>query len=244
MSYAFKLSLLQAVSDWQRSSTEKRAHALKSECASLPDEFRSCRLVCYRQIALPSGGVWDLIGENRLTEKISSWTVDSEVAKAFKGGVPPDGQGYQGTIMYLFPPPGSVVVNIRRLYETPEFALAMKRNCSSIIGYYDGAGKYWNSQSEVVLEIEAVTQADVFSLGGHSSPMDDLISLAANVVYRREATDAERENLLLKASEAGIIPGPRWLNMDATRRVLERTKPRAAALAEAKRLQTASAANP
>jgi hypothetical protein len=43
---------------------------------------------------MPIGGVWSLIGEDSLPEKISSWTLDLEMAKAFKGGVPPEGQGY------------------------------------------------------------------------------------------------------------------------------------------------------
>lgn len=242
MAYKFNLSLLQAISDWQRSSTQKRADALKAECASLPDEFRCCLLVCYRQIALPNGGVWDLIGENKLAEKVSSWTVDVEVAKAFKGGVPPKGQGYQGTILYLFPPQSSVIVNIRRLYEEPAFCDAMNQHRSNIQGYHDGAGKYWDSQSEVVLEIDAVTQADIFSLGGHSSPMDDLIAIAADLVYRRKSTQVERDGLLLQASKGDVAAGPRWLNVDATRRVLERTNPHVAALAEIKRLQ--AEANP
>lgn len=43
----------------------------------------------------------------------------------------------------------------------------MERNKSAINGYGDGAGRYWDRQSEVVLEIDAVTQEDIYSLGGH-----------------------------------------------------------------------------
>ena len=138
----FPLSLLQAISDWQRSSTKARAQTLKAECEALPPEFRTCLLVCYRQIALPKEGVWDLIGEDRLPEKISSWTLDIEVAKAFKGGVPPVGQGFQGTILYLFPPAGSVVVNLSTLFRDAAFLDAIERNKSHISGYQDGVGRY------------------------------------------------------------------------------------------------------
>jgi hypothetical protein len=233
----FPLSLLQAISDWQRSSTKTRAQTLKAECEALPAEYRTCLLVCYRQIALPKGGVWDLIGENHLSEKISSWTLDIELAKAFKGGVPPAGQGFQGTILYLYPPPGSVVVNLSMLFRNASFLDAMEKNKSSITGYQDGAGRYGNSQSEVVLEIEAVAPEDIYSLGGHSSPLDELVAQAADLVYRRPATEAERRQLFLDATVAGVRVGPSWLNMDATRRVLARTKPHAEVLREFKRQQ-------
>lgn len=235
----FPLSLLQAVSDWQRSSTQKRAQALKAECEALSSEFRTCLLVCYRQIALPKGGVWSLIGEERLPEKISSWTLDIEVAKSFKGGVPPEGQGFQGTILYLYPPPGSVIVNLSKLFRDAAFLEALKKNEKNITGYHDGAGRYENSQSEVVLEIDEVTPEDIYSLGGHSSPLEKLVAQAADLMYRRSATEEERRQLFLDATRAGVSAGPSWLKMDATRRVLARTKPRADVLREVKRQQDA-----
>jgi hypothetical protein len=241
MQTKFVIELLQAVSDWQRGGDLKqslrRGKKLKEVCSSLPDAYRTCHLVCYRQIALPKGGVWNLIGEELLPEKISSWTFDVQVAKAFKGGVPPNGQGYQGTILYLFPPPASVIVNLRELYNDVEFCKALEKNQSSIVGYHEGAGRYKNNQSEMVLEIDTVIPEDVYSLGGFSSPLEDLIAQAADLVYRRPSTRAEREALLLKAQDAEIKDGPKWLNMDATRRVLARTKPHAAVLAELKRQQ-------
>lgn len=239
MQSKFSLSLLQAISDWQRSSTKKRAQTLKAECEALPAEFRTCLLVCYRQIALPKGGVWNLIGEDRLAEKISSWTLDIELAKAFKGGVPPAGQGFQGTILYLYPPPGRVIVNLSMLFRDASFLDAMESNKSNITGYQEGAGRYRNSQNEVVLEIDAVTPEDIYSLGGHSSPLEELVAQAAELVYRRPATAAEREQLFLDAAVDGVSVGPSWLKMDATRRVLARTKPRAEELREIKRQRCA-----
>lgn len=241
MQSAFTIDFLQAVSDWQRGGdpmqNRRRGRNLKASCASLPEQYRSCSLVCYRQVALPKGGVWDLIGEGRLAEKISSWTIDLQVARSFKGGVPPEGQGFQGTILCLFPPPGSVIVNLRELYGDVAFLAAMEKHSACIAGYSKGAGRYRNDQSEVVLEIESVSPEDILSLGGHSSPLNELVAQAADVVFRRPSTPAEREALLMSAREAGVEDGPRWLNMDATRRVLAKTKPHAAMLAELKRLQ-------
>jgi hypothetical protein len=236
------LQLLQAVSDWQRGGdakqNQRRGQALKDACASLPEQYRTSYLASFRQVGLEKGSVWDLIAEGSLSEKVSSWTFDIEVAKAFKSGVPPDGQGYQGVIFCINPPPSSqVVVNLRELYGNFEFCAAMKRNKSAIVGFSHGAGRYWDSQSEVVLEIDAVGQKDIYSLGGHSSPFEQLVAQAAQFTFGREATTEELEKLLLKSEPIREQAGPKWLTQEATKRVLARTKPRAEALAEIKRNQ-------
>lgn len=236
------LQLLQAVSDWQRGGDPKqnlrRGKALKAACAPLPEQFRTSALVCFRQVGLEKGSVWDLIGENRLPEKVSSWTYDIEVAKAFKSGVPPDGQGYQGVIFCISPPPSSrVIVNLRELYKNPEFCDAMYRNKSTIVAFSDGAGLYWDSQSEVVLEINAVSQENIYSLGGHSSPFEQLVALAAKLTYGREAKPQEVEELLMRAEHVREKAGPKWLTPEASKRVLARTKPNVEALSAIRRTQ-------
>lgn len=94
------LRLLRAVSDWQRGGdprqSRRRGLALKEACAALPEIYRASYLASFRQVSLEKGSVWDLIGEDCLTEKVSSWTFDIEVAKAFKGGVPPHSTGIPG----------------------------------------------------------------------------------------------------------------------------------------------------
>ncbi|WP_215750507.1 hypothetical protein [Gluconobacter sp. P5H9_d] len=92
--------------------------------------------------------------------------MDIEVAKAFKVGVPPQGQDFQGTIIYLHSPEGSVIVNLSKLFRNSDFLAVMKANKSNITGYQEGAGRYGNSEKEVVLEIGAVTPEDIYSLGG------------------------------------------------------------------------------
>ncbi len=240
---SFSLPFLQAVSDWQRGGDEKqnkrRGQVLKNACEALPEKYRTCSLCCFRQVALPKGGVWKLIGENHLPEKISSWTPDIEVAKALKGGVPPDGQGYQGVILCVFPQPSSVIVNLHELYQDQGFREALEQNKTSIVGFHDGAGRYGNAQSECVLEIASVTQEDVYSMGGHSSPFEQLVDEAAALIFGRPATPTERETLMLKTEKARSEAGPRWLSREATEAVLNRTKPHAKRLREVKRAQDA-----
>jgi hypothetical protein len=237
----FSLDLLQAVSDWQRGGNKKqnlqRGLKLKQASLSLNEKYRSCNLCCFRQIALPKGGVWALIGNDCLPEKISSWTPDIEIAKGFKGGVPPNGQGYQGVIFCVDPRFASVIVNLRALYSEPAFVEAMERNRSAITSHSSGAGRYANSQSEVVLEVRTVTQGDVHSLGGHSSPFEDLLDTAAKEIYGRAPTAQEREALLLRSENIKAKAGPVWLNPEATQRVLTNIKPKARVLSNIKRQQ-------
>lgn len=241
MSAGFDLRFLQAVSDWQRGGDERqnrrRGEKLKEVCANLPKKYRACALCCFRQVALPKGGVWDLIGENSLPEKISSWTVDVEVAKRFKNGVPPEGQGHQGVILCIYPPPDSIIVNLRELYNEPAFITALEQGKDAITGYHDGAGRYGNNQSEVVLEITAITQKDIYSMGGYSSPFEQLLDVAAKQIYGPRVTLDQREALLLHAEHVRSEAGPRWLDHEATQRVLSRMTPHAEWLGEIKRLQ-------
>lgn len=247
--FTFDLPLLRAVSDWQRGGDAKqnrrRGEALKAACQNLPSQFRESVLVCHRQIALGKGGVWDLLGDNRLPEKISSWTTDLEIAKGFKGGVPPEGQGYQGVIFSIKPPAGSVIVNLRELYQEPAFRDAMERNKPAIAGYAKGAGCYGDSQSEVVLEIGTLEQEDIYSIGGHSSPFEELVAEAAKIYYGTASVTPEQyEALLLKVEHTRGVAGPCWLNSEATQRVLRRTAPHAETLREVKRLQAQTAHGP
>ena len=238
----FTIEFLQAVNDWQRGGdakqNRKRGESLRSQCRSLPETFRESPLVCHRQIALPKGGVWDLIGAGKLTEKVSSWTLDLEVAKGFKGGVPPRDQGYQGAIFSLNPPAGSVIVNMSLLYRDPEFQRAIDQHKNAISGFHLGIGCYGDQQSEVVLEIDSLSQDDIYSLGGHSSQFDELVEIAAHEVYGHSPTADERAALTLKVEGVRRQAGPSWLTPDGTRRVLAKVRPSALALAEIKRQRT------
>ena len=238
----FTVAFLQAVNDWQRGGDEnqnrRRGVVLRSQCLSLLAKYRESPLVCHRQIALPKGGVWDLLGEGKLTEKVSSWTLDLEVAKDFKGGVPPKDQGFQGAIFSLAPPPGSVIVNISLLYRDPEFLEAVQLHKEDIVSFHRGIGLYGDRQREVVLEIDRLSQEDIYSLGGHSSQFEELVQFAAGEIYGRSPTEDERTALILKSDGIRSRAGPTWLTPESTKRVLARVRPAAEILAEIKRNQS------
>ena len=238
----FCLPVLQAVSDWQRGGSEKQSRkrglALKRACATLPEEFRQCSLVCHRQIALTKSSVWQITAEAQLAEKISAWTIDMQVAKYFKGGVPPEGQDYQGIIFSRLPANSEVIVNLYRLYSEPTFRQAVKNLRSNIEGYSDGIGKYGDTQSEVVIETKQLTTLD-YSLGGHSSPFDNLVLATAQILFGPTPTSSQLESLQLKAEPMRGAAGPRWLSPEATTRVLNRMEPHVDLLKMIKKIQAA-----
>ncbi len=229
--------LLQAISDWQRGGDSKqikrRGEKLKALCADLPDEYRSAPSACFRQLALQKASVWDLIADDFLTERISAWTLDSDVAKAFKRGVPPD--GWQGVVLSIKAPPNGVIVNLWKLYKTREFLDALDHHKHAISGFSEGAGRYHGTQCEIVLDVDSITQDDIYSLGGYSSRFDDLMRQAAEIIYGTAPTPAELSELEWKAEHLRTTAGPRWLHYDATKLVLQRTKPAAAVLRGVKR---------
>lgn len=216
----FSLELLQAVSDWQRGPSEKkkieRGETLKRLMATLPEKFRNCDEACFRQEAHEKGRTFDLLMANKLDETVAAWTTNESVAQKFKGGVPPS--GLQGIILRIVPPPGSVVANLKMLYEEPGFAAAMQANRSKIAYYENGAGKYGGTQDEVVLELDHLTGTQIYSYGGYAGPFEQLVVDFA-AMNGREPSEAEQQELAQLAGRAW------WLSEEGTRKVIGRTKP-------------------
>jgi hypothetical protein len=212
----FSRELIQAVSDWQRGFDAKqklkRAAALKAVAAGLDERFRRVDAPCYRQVSLDPGSVWRIGDDLRLSESVSSWTESRAVAEEFKGGVPPP--GWQGVILRVEPDPSQVVVNLAALFSEKEFAAAVEREKSAIVGYYDGMGQYGEKQQEVVLELETVPLSSVDAVGGFSSSKEEL----ARIFYGRTPTpnDLTAFEALLAQSKHTI--GPVWLRGDGMMR--------------------------
>lgn len=222
----FGKDVIQAISDWQRGGdrkqNQKRGARLKEVSKNLPEEYRSCCLCCFRQVALPKGGTWSLFSENCLPEKISSWTIDPVVAKSFKGGVPAADSEYKGMVLCVFPRPEEVVVNLSKIYRDPVYLDELDMVKNEILGYHDGAGRYFGSQSEVVLEIASVSPYHVYSLGGHSSSFEKLIGYLGEEMHGRPLDKIEYEALLKDLEKFRGETGPRWLSYEGTRRVIKR----------------------
>jgi hypothetical protein len=220
MTATFPLELLQTVSDWQRGPSEKkkiqRGNTLKELMATLPAKFRSCDEPCFRQEAHEKGRTFDVLIANKLDETVAAWTTSETIAQKFKGGVPP--LGFQGIILRIMPPPGSVVANLKMLYADPDFVDAMQANRSKIDYYENGAGKYGGTQDEVVLELGHITETQIYSYGGYAGPFEQLVIEFAAMNGREPSEDEQRK----LAEAAG---GAWWLSEEGTRNVIGRTKP-------------------
>lgn len=217
----FSCDLIKAINDWQRGGSpqqkQRRGLALKHASAGLPSKYRSTMLVCFRQISLDPSAVWQLHERLELSETISSWTLSTDVAIAFKGGVPPE--GLPGLILDIVPPPNSVVVNLDALYRDPEFNAKCEAAREQIFGFANGIGRYGNSQNEIVLELDSVPISSVYALGGHSSSREAI----GKLYFGHEPSDQEWEEFSALEAQAGDLYGPRWITGAAKDRVLART---------------------
>ena len=220
----FDLSVLTAINDWQRGGNHKqkvrRGEALQKACNTLPRRFRTCNQLCYRQEAHEKDRVWQLLADEALPETIAAWTTSINLAKQFKGGVPP--AGLQGVIFALVPSEEQVVLNLIEVYADTEFQKACKALGPMISGFSLGIGKYGSSQSEVVLNVEKLATDTVTSYGGFSSTIEDLAALAIG----HPPSPEELELFITMTESAAVRPGPWWLSSEATRRVLNRMTPR------------------
>jgi hypothetical protein len=221
----FKLDFIQAVNDWQRGGNtqqkQKRGARLKELSREVDKRFRFCNHSCYRQIALEKRSVWDLFVKSTLDETISAWTLDSAIAKNFKGGVPPKKQGYQGVIFTIKPKKSCVVINLKTLLDDESFKASISTMKNQVKRYEDGIGLYQGSQAEVVLELKSLDIANIYALGGFSS--DKYEFLTQLLGYCPSQTELGLLDQLLKITGGKL--GPAWIEGKAVDRVIMRMKP-------------------
>lgn len=244
MTYTFSQNLIQAINNWQCDNVHmknvKNGTILKQQCLSLPKKFRIYKDSCFRRIDLCENGVWRLIGDECLTEKISSWTTDIDVAKGHYGGVPPKEDGYLGLIICVKPCPDDIIVNLQELYNDKIFNEALNRDKGNIKNFSFGIGQYGNREKEIVLEIADVASENICSIGGHTSPFDDLVNEAAKLakeISGYPATQEDHDTFHKDASLALHKAGPNWLNFTDTRRILNELQPGIKQLVDIKNLQ-------
>ncbi len=222
----FSLETLQAVSDWQRGFNPKqkvrRAEALKAAAQRIDPAFKSVDGICFRQVVLKPKYIMDMGLRYQLDESVSSWTHSFDVAKDFKGGVVPKGEQALTVIFGLFPPAESVVLNLAALYADASFRQAIQEHKSSIKGYFDGIGRWMDTQSEVILELDSISLSDVFSTGGHSSTPEEFLA-KPEVQEALAALDPElRAVYTSELQKGGGGLGPRWLTGDPKDRILHK----------------------
>lgn len=193
----FTLDLVRAVSDWQRDSTGKtkitRGEKLKKEMMLLPSRFRECDQLCFRQECHQKDRTFQVLIQNNLPERIASWTTSLDVAESLKGGVV-YGDDDRSIILSIIPPNESVVANLERLYDDPGFQQALSIYGPQVDYFYNGAGKYSGSQKEVVLELDSLSSAHVYSYGGYSGSLESLLH-SFYLEHSRQPSEQEKDQI-------------------------------------------------
>jgi hypothetical protein len=220
----FTLELLQAINDWQRGGNHnqklKRGAKLKQLAATLPERYRNCSEVCYRQEAHEKDRIWQLLANECLPETIAAWTTEISIALDFKNGVPPD--GLRGVIFRLKPSSEEVVINLVEVYRDPDFRSAIERHKSEIIGFGDGIGRYYDTQREIVLELHKLGPETIYRYGGYASDRETLAQQ-----FFRYKPNAEGLAFFDQLCRQANIPesGAWWLSEEGTKNVLTRMAP-------------------
>ncbi|MCX5510436.1 hypothetical protein [Pseudomonas sp. BJa3] len=205
----FSLDLVTAVNRWMLSPSADVASLVDKAAANLPVEFRMREAPVFRRVALGKSSIWQLLGEQSLSEKISSWTLDSALAKAFDGGVPP--VGWQGVIFKILPDRGRTVLNIYRLFSSGEFRAAVQKHRAQVPNIEYGIDEFSNSESEVIVELDYLRPEDVWSYGGYSASEAEIIEMAAAEMLGRAPTEDERNYLSTCLKASGAKLGAKWI---------------------------------
>jgi hypothetical protein len=115
-----------------------------------------------------------------------------------------------------------------RLNSSEEGRFSKQRGKSALIGFADGIGRWGISQKEVVLELNSLEPASVYSYGGYSASRETLAALQ----FKREPTPEDMVTFDTLMAKAGVAPGPWWLSPEGTREILERMEPEIVRLRE------------
>jgi len=217
----FSRELLQAISDWQQggSPAEKatRGQALAQLAAGLPRRYREVAGPCYRKVALTDKHAFELGVVYKLPETVSGWTLDIEIAKQFKKGVPP--AGWRGVIFDFRPTPEQVVINLDAVYQDPAFCDSCAREKSHLTGYALGIGKYKNSQREVVLRLHEVEISNIFAIGGFIA--DESIDSLVQECLGRSFEEAEAREFESATARSRGLSNQWWLQGPSKDRIIQ-----------------------
>jgi hypothetical protein len=227
----YPTDLLEAIAEWQNGWGEDAARRITItnrlrdaiRDAELSEAYRRVDEVCFRKrFLVPNnpqngGDLKPLILDGRINEGVASWTTDLSYAKTFKELT------RLNNISCVFahtPTPEEVVLNLKALWDDPDFVNAVKSYVDSR-GRYAAALDYFKArQYEVVLDAPLVLE-EVEAFCDRISPFGHLCETA------ELTTAAQQEHFWSLMRQADVYPGDaRWLDREKSQRVLERIRSR------------------
>lgn len=216
----FKLDLIKAINEWQIKGTgvnkENIVKKLIEHSEQIDLKFKSLNSKCYRRIDLNNHYNFVLGQEMQLPETYSSWSFDKEFVKKFNDGVPE--KGYQGVIFEISSEfkDLEVILNLNELFSDPIFKSECESQKHNITNFDKGIGKYYNSESEIILKVNTLKISQIWAYGGFSSTKAGFITKylgnKLNRKMKRLIDQRERKNNLLF--------GGRWITGKAKDRTI------------------------
>lgn len=228
----FGVELIRAINEWMLSPSPDIAEKIRSLSSNLPSIYRTRSGPVFRRIDLTKGFVWDLMADERLLEKISSWTLKKSIAEDLNKGVPPI--GVQGVIFMIPEDKGTTILNFSNLFNLNGFGAACEKFRDQIPNIEYGIDCFKNDEQEVLIDVEDLYPEEIVSFGGYSSTSNELVSEAGLRKYGREPTKEERKVLEAALSGSGHKVGARWLREDQVANIREKLVPKIALLRQAK----------
>lgn len=220
MRVKYNKEFIKAISDWQSGSKNKlkKADVLKKAIkkANLDSIYKTYNGYCFRKLDLMDKSIYEIATSLSLIEQVSSWTRSLDKAKTFKGG--PSHELISCIIRHK-PFKEQVVLNLHALYEDLAFVKAVAECSDNTI---KGIMKYWNSQEEIILEVDCIEISEVFSLGGHIGTPKQIANIKDEAEFQHLALTIEKITQDLQRS--GLKTGDDWwLSPEGAQAVMART---------------------
>jgi hypothetical protein len=217
----FKLDLIKAINEWQIKGTGINKENIAKKIIEHSDEidmkFKSLHSKCYRRIDLNNHYNFILGQEMQLPETYSSWSFDKEFVKKFNNGIPKN--GYQGVIFEISNEykEFEVIINLHELFNDPVFKTECESQKQNIINYDDGIGKYYDSESEIILKINSLKISQIWAYGGFSSKKDAFVKKYSDRLLNRKM----KQLLDRKVKENKKLFGSKWITGKAKNRTIQ-----------------------
>ncbi len=186
----FSDSFLEALGSWQNGWNEDQARrltlleTLMKEAESLPEEFRTVNVPCYRKRFLQTHEVLPLLFRS-LDDGFTSWSTNRKFSEEFKYRMRRD--TITGVVFRCEPRPKDVVLNVPALWAKAEFEEAAKdyltRQMPMAAALFNFHGK--RNQFEVVMKAP-LNPEDIVTLSGETNTSFDDFCQQVNLPVLRE----------------------------------------------------------
>jgi len=214
----FTDDVLTSIGKWQRGWREQPdlksqiSAELLEACQSIPPEFKTVDIPCYRKRFLIGDELLDIVIRDEKNEGIASWTTDRRFAERFKDIIRPG--TVSGAIFRHVPDPSEIILNIPSLWKNRDFCLAVDELNNKFPEQARPLLHFKDIQSEIILNTPLRGSA-IIALSGVSSHFDvicDKFNIPA----------CDRDHLFKIAIENGIpIQEPTYISEEGVQRVLE-----------------------